>query len=134
MKFPEKLAEARKDAKLTQAEFAKAIGVSLRTITNYESGNGYPRQRETYGKMAQVLNVNVNYLLTEEEEFVVDATEKYGPRGARQAQEILDQTRALFAGGELTEHDELAFMHEIQGIYFEAKERAKKFTPRQYLK
>lgn len=46
-----------------------------------------------------MLNVDVNYLLTENEEFITEATEKYGSRGAAQAQEILEQAKALFAGG-----------------------------------
>ena len=38
MKFCEKLREARTEAGMKQDELAKALGVSLRTITNYESG------------------------------------------------------------------------------------------------
>ena len=37
MRFCEKLKEARTKAGLKQEELAKALGVSLRTITNYES-------------------------------------------------------------------------------------------------
>ena len=46
MKFCEKLKEARTRAGLKQEELAKALGVSLRTITNYESGERYPKKRE----------------------------------------------------------------------------------------
>ena len=44
MRFCEKLKEARTKAGLKQEELAKALGVSLRTITNYESGECYPRK------------------------------------------------------------------------------------------
>ena len=48
------------------------LGVSLRrTITNYEKGESYPKQREIYGKMAEILGVDINYLLTENEEFYI---------------------------------------------------------------
>jgi len=134
MKFADKLIQSRTDAGLTQAELAKAIDVSLRTITNYETGNRYPKKREVYGKLAQVLNVDINYLLTENEEFITEATEKYGSRGAAQAQEVLEQAKALFAGGDLSEDDQLAFLHELQGLYLESKEHAKKFTPKKYRK
>ena len=134
MKFADKLIQSRIDAGLTQAELAKAISVSLRTITNYETGNRYPKKREVYGKLAQVLNVDVNYLLTENEEFITEATEKYGFRGTAQALEVLEQAKALFAGGDLSEDDQLAFLHEIQGLYLESKEHAKKFTPKRYQK
>ena len=67
MKFCEKVKEARTKAGLKQDEFAKAIGVSLRTVSNYEAGTRYPKKRETYYKMAEVLKVDVNYLLTDED-------------------------------------------------------------------
>ena len=57
------------------------LGVSLRTITNYEKGESYPKQREIYGKMAEILGVDINYLLTENEEFYIRANEKYGTAG-----------------------------------------------------
>ena len=38
----------------------------------------------------------------------------------------------MFAGGELTDEDKLAFMHEIQSLYFDSKDRAKKFTPKKF--
>lgn len=44
MKFCEKVKEARTKAGLKQDEFAKAIGVSLRTVSNYEAGTRYPKR------------------------------------------------------------------------------------------
>ena len=66
-------------------------------------------------------------------DFTEAAAAKYGTRGKAQARVILDQASAMFAGGELTEEDELVFMHEIQQIYFESKGIAKKYTPKRYL-
>ena len=71
--------------------------------------------------------------MTEEESFITEAAEQYGSRGARQAQQILEQAAAMFAGGELTDEDKTAFMDEIQTLYLDSKKRAKKFTPKKYL-
>ena len=91
MKFCEKVKEARTKAGLKQDELAKAIGVSLRTISNYEAGTRYPKKRETYYKMAEVLKVDVNYLLTDDEEFLLNAESKYGSKGAQDRQRSLWQ-------------------------------------------
>lgn len=134
MKFCEKIKEARKNAGLKQDEFAKAIGVSLRTVSNYESGERYPKKRETYYKMAEVLNVDVNYLFTDDEEFLLDAEAKYGSKGARQAKALVDEVSGLFAGGDLADEDLDEMMKGIQEAYWIAKEKNKKYTPKKYRK
>ena len=126
MKFCEKVKEARTKAGLKQDEFAKAIGVSLRTVSNYEAGTRYPKKRETYYKMAEVLKVDVNYLLTDDEEFLLNAESKYGRNGARQAKELMAEVTGLFAGGELADED----LDEMM----KAKEKNKKYTPKKYRK
>lgn len=50
MKFCDKVKKERREKGLTQQQFADMLGVSLRTITNYEKGESYPKQREIYGK------------------------------------------------------------------------------------
>jgi len=132
MKFGEKLANARKAARLTQEELAKALGLSKRTIINYEVDGKYPRNREIYYRLADILNVEPNYLLTEDEEFLMAVNDQYGLRGAKGAEQLLKQTATLFAGGELSEDDKLAFITEIQQLYLDSKDRAKKFTPKKY--
>lgn len=134
MKFCEKVKEARNKAGLKQDELAKAIGVSLRTITNYESGERYPKKREIYYKLADVLKVDVNYLLTEDEEFLIDAEKQYGKRGAKQAKELLAEVSGLFAGGDLADEDLDEMMKGIQEAYWIAKEKNRKYTPKKYRK
>lgn len=134
MKFCEKVKEARNKAGLKQDELAKAIGVSLRTITNYESGERYPKKREVYYKLADVLKVDVNYLLTEDEEFLIDAEKQYGKRGAKQAKELLAEVSGLFAGGDLADEDLDEMMKGIQEAYWIAKEKNRKYTPKKYRK
>ena len=135
MKFGEKIREQRNKAGLLQEDVAKAIGVTSRTLKNYEGGNSYPQDRSVYFKLAKFFNVDVNYFLTEDEEFLTLAAENYGKRGQDQANMILEQAAALFAGGELSETDQIAFVHNIQALFLESKEIARdKFTPNKYRK
>ena len=134
MKFGEKVKKLRKDMKLSQGELAKKIGVSGRSVASYEAGTSYPRYRETYDALAAALGVDVNYLRTEDEEFLEDVGQQFGTRGQRQAEAIVTEARQLFAGGELSEEDELAFLMEIQQLFMDSKQRAKKYTPRKYLR
>ena len=135
MKFGEKVKKSRTDAGLSQEDLAKKIGVSLRTITNYEVQNRYPKKREVYAKLAEVLGVDINYLMTEDEDFVVDASAKYGARGAKQAEQLISEVHGLFAGGELSEADKDGVMKALQQAYWECKEENfQKYTPKKYKK
>ena len=130
MNFGEKVKVLRKERKLSQQELAEAAGVSVRTLQNYEAGVSYPRQRSIYGRLSEALGCDQNYLMTENEEFITEAAAEYGTRGARQAQAIIEQTAAMFAGGELSDEDQIAFLNEIQALYLDSKRRAKKFAPK----
>lgn len=134
MKFGEKLKKERIHLSLTQQEIADKLGVSLRTYTNYENAEKHPRNRDVYVKLAEIFGVDVNYLLTENEEFSIQAYSQYGAKGMREAQEILDQTNALFAGGDLSDDDRDKFFQVMTEIYFDSKEKAKKYTPKKYRK
>ena len=79
--------------------------------------------------------MDVNLLLTEDEEFVVQASEQYGRRGMKQAQDLIDGMSGLFAGGTLTDQDKDAVMKALQDIYWESKKRnVEKYTPDKYKK
>lgn len=134
MNFGEKVKELREAKGLSQVELGKRIGVSYRTVQSYEAGKSYPKQREVYDRLAKELDVNVNYLRTENEVFMEEVGTQYGRRGILQAKDILKQTAQLFAGGSLSDEDQLAFMTEMQQLYLDSKQRAKKYTPKKYLK
>lgn len=135
MNFAEKVRQLRTAKGWSQEELGRQLGKSKRTIVSYEKGDSYPRTREVYNKLAEILEVDVNYLLTEETEFLTDVGAEYGRRGQLQAEAILSQTRELFAGGTLSERDEIAFLTEMQKIFLDSKETARaKFTPRKYRK
>ncbi len=133
MKFSEKLRRLRAEKKLTQQECAKYCGITTRAYQAYEQGT-YPRKRETYEKLSDLFGVDRNYLLTEDEEFISEASEQYGNRGKRQAEALVAELSGLFAGGELSESDRDAVMIALQKAYFDCKEDNKKYTPKKYRK
>lgn len=132
MKFGEKLRQLRTEKGVSQAEAARAAGVSQRSYASYEREGKYPRKRETYGALAQFFNVDINYLLTEDESFIADASEQYGPRGKRQAEQLVAELSGMFAGGELSESDMDAVMIALQRAYFDCKKDNQKYTPKKY--
>ena len=108
MKFGEKLKNLRRQKKMTQGQLAEKIGVSVRMVIKYEHGESYPRSREIYAALAKILNVPVNYLLTEDE------------GNESEIQKIINRTAALFEGGGLSEADKLAFIHQMQELYLKS--------------
>lgn len=132
MTFGEKIKELRTEKGLSQTQLGNAIGVSMRTIRGWETEGRYPKQHDIYMKLAQTLQCEVSYLMGDQEVFLTDVAQQYGSRGSQQAQAILEQTAAMFAGGELSEEDQIAFLTEIQALYLDSKQRAKKFTPKKY--
>ena len=135
MRFGEKLREARKAKKYTQAQLAELAGLSLRTVVSYEQGTTYPKDRSIYKRLAEILGINVDYLHNENDDFISDAQYKYGARGRRQAEALLAEVDGLFSGGELAEEDKDEFMRAVQESYWVAKEKnRRKYTRKDYRK
>lgn len=68
MKFGEKLKVLRNDKDLTQDEVAAAIGISRRAYISYEQQNTRPRKQETYEKLAEIFECDVNSLRIEDDD------------------------------------------------------------------
>lgn len=132
MKFGEKVRELRAAKGLSQAELAKLVGVSARTIASYEAGTSYPRYHDFYGKLAEVLGTDEDYLRTENENFPENADVPYGISTQKQFDRALNEVRKLFAGGNLPPEDEIAFIQEVQRLYLDSKERTTGIMPRRY--
>lgn len=62
MILSEMIAELRKDKGLLQKELAQLLGVSIGTISNYETGVHNP-EIETLIKLADFFHVSVDYML-----------------------------------------------------------------------
>lgn len=133
MKFGEKLREARIKKGYTQQQLADMLGSSFNTISNYETGKTYPHSRDIYAKLADILDVDQNYLHNENDDFISDAAEKYGRTGKNQAEALIGAFGGLFSGGELSEEDKDAVMHAIQEIYWGCKiENKNKYSPKKF--
>lgn len=142
MTFGEKLKAIRRDLNLSQVELAKLSGVTERSLYTYEQLGIIPRKSNLI-KIANALNVSVESLMTDEEcveptpadenTFIASVKEQYGYKGAKEAQEVLNRTRALFAGGELDEEAKDVFFRALMEVYLESKAEAHdKFTPKKY--
>ena len=131
MKLGDKIKSARLASGLTQKSLADTIGVTSRCIQYYESGVRTPQSTEILIKLANALSVDVTYfmsereltLMGENEMFVERAQAEYGASGKEQAQRLIEQAQALFAGGELADEDKEAFLQSISDIYFDSKRR-----------
>lgn len=134
MNFGKKLRDLREAKNLTQQELADQVGVSLKTISRYETNESHPRYRKIYDKLAEVLDTTHDYLVTDEDDFVLNARELYGSKGANDAREMVDGVIGLMAGGEVPEEDKKAILDAIQEAYYMAKKENKKYTPKKYRK
>ena len=134
MNFSEKVRVLRKRVELTQEEFGERIGVKVRSVAYYENDGRYPDD-EVLERIAGLFNVTVDFLKddtqsvmpTKEELFIMDAKDKYGYNGASEAKQTIQKIKGLMAGGNLDEASKDAFFDVMQEIYFDSKERAKKY-------
>lgn len=72
------LKQARKNAKLTQKQLAERAGMSQQQLQQYETGKRKPKY-ETLLKIAKVLNIPIDSLITENEAYALfeeDITEQ----------------------------------------------------------
>ncbi len=130
MAFKERLKEKRKEAGLSQAELAARVGVTSRTIQNYELGTRKPQNVEVVQKLADVLNTTTDFLLGNADRQILAAYVRGGSKAARDVEELVSEISGLFAGGELDEEEKDAVMAALTRAYWDAKEDNKKYTPK----
>ena len=124
MNFGEKVRALRKQKRLTQGELGKLIGVSARSVAAYETDGAYPRKMETYELLAKALDTEVNYLRIENEDRMTEIGVRYGTHAQRQMEALKEQVAALFAGGELSESEQKAFIMDMNAIFWDARAEA----------
>ena len=136
----EKIRERRTHLGLTQTELADKIGVTLRTITKYEKQGVMPRGRNLR-ELAKALGVSELYLSNDEIEDETYGLEEapfidsYGTKGANDMQNLLMQTQAMFAGGDIPQADKDKFFQAVMAAYVATKEDAsERFTNKRYKK
>ena len=137
MAFAEKLKQARAKMGLTQMELSRQTGISHRAIQTWESGQKYPKSLESVMKLANVLNTTTEELLSDSaDQYIIDAHEKGGAKAAADVEKMVNDMKALFAGGngapELDEEEKDGIIAALNEAYWEAKKRNKKYTPKKY--
>ena len=87
-------------------------------------------------RLAKALQVSVKFLSDDEcmnavadiekDGYIEEARERYGSRGARDVDALLEENVALFAGGELSQDQKDAFFESLTKAYFACREEARK--------
>lgn len=134
MLFGDRIKELRNLADMSQQELANRTGLSLRSIQNYESNQRYPKDVAILNKLCTALGTTIEELMKEEDQFILEATSKFGARGKNDAEKLIEEVGGLFAGGELNEEDKDKVFRAITEMYWKAKDKNKKYTPKKYKK
>ena len=58
-----KIKELRKENNITVTELAKELGISQSMLTNYENGNGTPRDESIWEKLSQIFGVSKSHVM-----------------------------------------------------------------------
>jgi len=121
MTFGEKLKAKRAEFCLSQKDLCEKLGISLRTLTGWETEGRYPRKREFYAKLAEVFSCDINYFLTEGKMAITPESSLENENLSMEgAQETLNQAKALFAGDRLSKNEKLQFLSDIQALFLNA--------------
>ncbi len=124
MAFSDNVRNLRKDRKLTQKEAATAIGVTVRTWQNYEMGVCMPRTEKTVRRIADFFKVRLSDLLSPEDYYIINASERGGNKAARELRALLSELTALYSGGKLSEEDRDLVIKALNEVYWDSKEKA----------
>lgn len=76
MTFGEKCRKYRTALGLTQEQTAKSAGISRRTYSYYESGQKYPRQKETVEKLAALFGTESRFLIIEDDDDILLSSDR----------------------------------------------------------
>jgi len=113
----------------TQEKTAGELGVTVRAYQNYEACRVYPKSTLIFGKIAALFDVTADYLLSDEDRYIMDASEKGGSKARKDVAELVTELGGFFAGGEFSEEDKDKVMRTINDLYWKAKESNQKYTP-----
>lgn len=133
MNFGNKIKHLRKKAGLSQEDLAAKLGVSQKSICNYENNTRFPKGQKVIKGLADIFNVTVDYLISDTDDttskenlFISSAKDEFGYKGKNEAEMLIERTAAVLAGGELSEEDKDAFFQSITQLYLDAKNKARK--------
>ena len=101
MDMGHRIAIAREHAELTQADVARALGITRPAVSQWEAGKTKP-SREKLRAFAKLTSTNPEWLETGEGPMEAPAREPE-PRGSRKAVELADEIMALSSEGKLSD-------------------------------
>ncbi|MDY3118911.1 MAG: helix-turn-helix transcriptional regulator [Peptoniphilus sp.] len=122
MTFAEKVKILRMEKGWIQQELADALGVSVRTVKNYESGDSYPKNRLIYKKMARVFGVDINDLLHEEEEFSAPEKDDEAYDDYKILRQGLGGIKKALASQKIDQRDKDILLRKIWDLYWKNKD------------
>ncbi len=122
MEFGEKIRSLRCEKKLSQQALADKVGISLRSIQNYESGTRHPSNIIVIKDIASALDASYEYLLDDKSQYVLDAAKRGGVQAALDVDRLISDIQGAFAGGEMSQQDKDKLMRAVNEIYWETKE------------
>ena len=135
MTISEKVRSARDLLGISQEDLANLIGVSRRSVVAWETAGATPRGWRM-NKLAEILQVSADYLRSDEitdplygmekKEYIDEARSRFGQKGAKELDYLLERNTALFAGGEISEEAKDAYFEAVTKAYFACKEAARK--------
>ena len=131
----EKIKDRRESLGITQPVLSERTGITVRSISKYETGITTPRGCNLK-KLAAALDVSEAYLITpnadnpefgkEEAPYVDAVRDTYGQKAGTDMQMLLSQTVAMFAGGEIPQADKDSFFKAVEQAYVLTKRVASK--------
>ena len=71
--------------------------------------------------------------MTEKDNFVQEASEKYGSKRKKDAKKLVEKVGDLFACSELNEDDKDQVFRAITETYWRAKDNNKKYVPKKHV-
>lgn len=102
--FKDKLKHLRIENNLTQADIAKAIGVSPATIGNYEQGTREPRNNEMWKKLADYFNISVDELMDKDNniQYTIKIGGSTSPAKEKWIQQYRTDTKIIYNDVDIT--------------------------------
>ena len=112
-----KIKELRKEKNITVAELAKELGISQSMLTNYENGNGTPRDESIWEKLSQIFGVSKSHVMglttdietankTKQSKVVVDTSQPISIQPKNQTEDTLLSAMERAGNEELIEDTE----------------------------
>ncbi|MBQ7171628.1 MAG: helix-turn-helix transcriptional regulator [Clostridia bacterium] len=120
MTFGEKLRFFRRRDGYTQAELGELLGITPRTLINYEKGRCCPKQADLYMRMADLFDVKMQDLIGDGT-FVSRPPSGDGKTPAKEARSLVLRLNALFSGGVLSEEERDRVMYAVSEMYWRSK-------------